>query len=109
VRGSRYGTYCDPRNGATVAGVFVPTALDQEFSAKWIADLEASFRMRHLTLGAGVQNVFDTYPETLRPENARAPVNPAGGFLAPGAIRYGTATPFGINGRFLYGRISYRF
>jgi iron complex outermembrane receptor protein len=109
VRGSRYGEYCDPRNGATVNGVFVPTALDQDFSAQWIADLELSFRMRQLTLGAGAQNIFDTYPEILRPENARAPVNPAGGFLAPGAIRYGTATPFGINGRFLYGRITYRF
>ena len=109
VRGSRYGEYCDPRNGATVNGVFVPTALDQTFSAKWIGDLELAFRASQFTVGAGVQNVFDTYPEILRPENARAPVNPAGGFLAPGAIRYGIATPFGINGRFVYGRITYRF
>ena len=100
VRGSRYGEYCDPRN---------LESLDQTFSPQWITDFEVSFRMSHLLIGAGAQNVFDVYPETLRPENARAPVNPAGGFLAPGAIRYGTATPFGINGRFLYGRISYRF
>ena len=94
VRGSRYGTYCDPRNSA---------ALDQEFSAKWIADLELSFRASHVTLGAGAQNLFDTYPEILRFENA------LGSATNPGAIRYGTATPFGINGRFLYGRITYRF
>ncbi len=60
-------------------------------------------------MGAGVQNVFDVYPEILRPENALAPGSVATGFTAPGAIRYGTATPFGINGRFLYGRITYRF
>ena len=94
VRGSRYGEYCDPRNLAT---------LDQEFSAKWVADLELSFRASHFTLGAGAQNLFDTYPEILRFENAR------GTATAPGAIRYSTVTPFGINGRFVYGRITYRF
>jgi iron complex outermembrane receptor protein len=100
LRGSRYGEYCDPRN---------LESLDQVFSPKWVTDLELSFRANHFTLGAGAQNLFDTYPETLRPENARAPVNPAGGFLAPGAIRYGIATPYGINGRFVYGRITFRF
>ena len=100
VRGSRYGAYCDPRNSP---------AVDQEFSAQWLADLELSFRASQFTVGAGVQNAFDTYPETLRPENALAPGSVAAGFTAPGAIRYGTATPFGINGRFVYGRITYRF
>ena len=94
ARGSRYGKYCDPRNLET---------LDQEFSAKWIADLELSFRATHFTIGAGAQNLFDTYPEILRFENAR------GTATAPGAIRYGVATPFGINGRFVYGRITVRF
>jgi iron complex outermembrane receptor protein len=94
VRGSRYGRYCDPRN---------LESLDQEFSAKWIADLEMSVSASRFTIGAGAQNLFDVYPEILRFENAR------GTATAPGAIRYGVATPFGINGRFVYGRIAFRF
>jgi iron complex outermembrane receptor protein len=101
VRGSRYGEYCYPQNG-TAAN---PAVNDQTFSAKWIADLEASFRARHFTLGAGVQNLFDTYPEQFLPQNGLGQVNPP----IPVVIRYSSTTPFGINGRFVYGRITYRF
>jgi iron complex outermembrane receptor protein len=101
VRGSRYGEYCYPQNG-TAAN---PAVNDQTFSAKWIADLEASFRMQQLTLGAGVQNLFDTYPEQFLPQNGLGSVNPP----IPVVIRYSSTTPFGINGRFVYGRITYRF
>ena len=101
ARGSRYGEYCYPQNG-TAAN---PAVNDQTFSAKWIADLEASFRMQRLTLGAGVQNLFDTYPEEFLPQNGLG--NVALGI--PVIIRYSSTTPFGINGRFLYGRITYRF
>jgi iron complex outermembrane receptor protein len=101
VRGSRYGEYCYPQNG-TAAN---PAVNDQTFTAKWIADLEASFSARHFTLGAGVQNLFDTYPEQFLPQNGLGQVNPP----IPVVIRYSSTTPFGINGRFVYGRITVRF
>ena len=101
VRGSRYGEYCYPQNGIATN----PAINDQTFSAKWIADLEASFRTQRFTLGAGVQNLFDTYPEQFLPQNGLGSVNPP----IPVVIRYSSTTPFGINGRFVYGRITYRF
>jgi iron complex outermembrane receptor protein len=94
ARGSRYGEYCYPQN--------LP-ANDQTFSAKWIADLEASFRAARFTAGAGVQNLFDTYPEQFLPQNG------LGSATVPVVIRYSSTTPFGINGRFVYGKITYRF
>jgi len=101
VRGSRFGEYCFPQSGTPTN----PTVNDQTFSPKWIADLEASFRMQQLTVGAGVENLFDTYPEQLLPQNGLGSVNPP----IPVVIRYSGTTPFGINGRFVYGRITYRF
>ncbi len=94
VRGSRYGEYCLPQNNA---------ANDQTFSPKWIADLEASFRASSFTLGAGITNIFDVYPEPLLPQNG------LGSATIPVVIRYSGTTPFGINGRFVYGRVTYRF
>jgi iron complex outermembrane receptor protein len=94
VRGSRFGEYCFPQ---------VNPANDQTFSPKWVADVELAFRLRHLTIGAGAQNLFDTYPEQLLPQNG------LGSATIPVIIRYSGTTPFGINGRFVYGRLSYRF
>ena len=93
LRGSRYGEYCLPQNNPVN---------DQTFSAKWIADLEASFRARHLTIGAGAQNLFDAYPEQQLPQNG------LGSATVPVIIRYSGTTPFGINGRFVYGRVTVR-
>ena len=94
VRTYRYGEYCDPRN---------LESLDQVFGAEWIADFELAFRVKSMTIGAGASNIFDEYPDPLRIENT------SGTATTPGPIRYGTATPFGINGRFVYGRVTYRF
>ena len=94
ARGSRYGEYCDPRNLET---------LDQVFEPEWVADVELAVRLRGVTLGAGALNLFDTYPDPLRIENTRGTATVAG------PVRYGVATPFGINGRFIYGRVTYRF
>ena len=94
VRGSRYGEYCDPRNiepprpGLQRAVDRRPRAVVPRAPASPSAPAS--------------QNIFDTYPEILRPENARP--GQRGHRFPSGAIRYGTATPFGINGRFVYGR-----
>jgi hypothetical protein len=36
---------------------------DQEYSAKWLTDVEASYRMAHYTVAIGVQNLFDGFPD----------------------------------------------
>jgi iron complex outermembrane recepter protein len=89
VRGSRYGEYCFPTN---------VVANDQVFGAEWLADLEVTYRRDRYTIGVGVQNLFDTFPDPLSNANSA--------FLVQ---TYPSISPFGFNGRFLYGRLSYRF
>jgi len=73
-------------------------ATDQTFDAKWITDLDVSYRLfGQLTLGAGANNVFDVYPEQNIVPNSNS-----------GIFIYNGLSPFGFNGRFIYARISYR-
>jgi iron complex outermembrane receptor protein len=85
-----YGSFCVKQLNATGAD-------DQAFSKKWVTDLEASYRLEKVTLGVGVQNLFDVYPEQVL-----AQLNAQG-------VRYPTTNTFGINGRFVYARASLRF
>jgi iron complex outermembrane receptor protein len=88
VRGSRYGEYCYPTN---------VVANDQIFGAEWVADLELAYRMERLTVALGAQNVFDAFPDLLRSVNSSF-----------GVQTFPSISPFGFNGRFLYGRITLR-
>jgi iron complex outermembrane receptor protein len=89
ARVSRYGSYCFATN--------VPAA-DQTFTPKWVADLDLTYTVQKVTIGAGVQNLFDTYPDRVSTVNSA--------FLVQ---TFPATSPFGMNGRFLYGRVSYRF
>jgi iron complex outermembrane receptor protein len=85
-----YGGYCIKQLDAT-------GALDQDFGAKWLTDLEAGYRLEKVTVALGVQNLFDVYPEQVLPP------------LQPQGVRYATINAFGINGRYLYARATLRF
>jgi len=89
VRGSRYGEYCFATSVA---------ANDQTFGAKLLTDVELTYRRDHYTVGLGVQNLFDTFPDALSPANSA--------FLVQ---TFPSNSPFGFNGRFLYARMAYRF
>jgi len=72
-------------------------ANDQSFGAKWITDLEVSYRATDkLRLAAGAYNLFDVYPDRTTVANTIG--------LAP----YG-AGPFGQYGGYYYGRVSLDF
>ena len=86
-----YGEYCVKQPNTTGAD-------DQVFGAKWITDLELRYGLPHVTFAVGAQNLFDVYPEVQLFQNATS-----------GILRYTTVTPFGINGRFLYARATFRF
>ena len=62
-----------------------------------MTDLEFAYRLQKVTLGVGVQNLMDVYPEQVL-----ARLNTQG-------VRYPTTNTFGMNGRFLYARASLRF
>jgi iron complex outermembrane recepter protein len=90
----------------------------QTFEAKWIADFEIGYEvLEGLKISVGMQNAFDTYPET----NILSKV-PVTGAVADGANNGQGAdnigifpynpnggAPWGINGRFSYIKATYRF
>ena len=85
---------------------------DVWLSPKWVTDLEVRAQpWGGLELAIGANNIFNVYPTK----------NPTGQGVDPvtGATRnysvnnyflpYSSFSPFGFNGRFLYGRVAYRF
>ncbi len=70
------------------------------FSGKWIVDLSARYRMTdQLSFNVGVQNLFDTYPDKQDPSDQFG-----------GIFEYPlTNAPFGFNGGYYYGEVTYSF
>lgn len=87
VRASYYGDVNQP--GSTVSG-------DTHTGRKTIIDLEARYQlMRNIGLAVGANNLFDIYPDQLSIANN-----------STGAVAFPYYSPFGFNGRYLYGRVS---
>jgi len=73
--------------------------LDQEYGAKWLLDVSASYRPdERWTLTLGADNVLDEYPD----ENIF-------GNSTNGQFPYSNLSPFGFGGAFVYGRVGYRW
>jgi len=87
---TRYGSVRTTPNNA---------ALDQEYGAKWLVDVSATFKPGEnwaLTLGA--DNVLNEYPD----ENIF-------GNSTNGQFPYSNLSPFGFGGAFAYGKVVYRW
>lgn len=97
LRAQRFGE-------VTSFGTPVNGSLDQTFSAKWIADVAASYNFGRLTVTAGVDNVFDVYPDPNNQGNATTAGNSNFGIFP-----YNGISPWGFNGAFYYGRVVYGF
>jgi iron complex outermembrane recepter protein len=75
----------------------------QTWEAKWIVDLTARYSFhKKLSLSAGINNLFDTYPTKWDPVKA-AP------FPQLGFTHCWETCPFGINGRSFYVKADYAF
>ena len=85
----RYGEFCS---------FTLSPSDDQTYAPKWLTDVEASYRVGGYTLAAGVQNLFDVFPDR------NTTVNSFNGIQT-----FPSQSPFGMNGRTLYGRIGWRF
>ena len=103
LRVTRYGSYIEPAGNLAAAG------LDRSFAARWIADLESAWKIAPaVTVALGSNNLFGIRP-------TRQPVLPIADASLPGGSRidasnnYGSFSPYGLNGRFLYARLSYEF
>jgi iron complex outermembrane receptor protein len=89
VNESRYGTFCS---------FTLNPADDQQYGAKWLTDVEASYRIGNTRLGVGAQNLFNALPDR------NSTVNSFNGIQT-----FPRQSPFGMNGRALYARLGWAF
>jgi iron complex outermembrane recepter protein len=89
VNVARYGEFCS---------FTLNPADDQEYSPKWLTDLDASYRVAGYRLAVGAQNLLDVFPDR------NGTVN-----LFNGIQTFPSQSPFGMNGRTIYARIGQRF
>ncbi len=86
VNEARYGSFCSFTLNATD---------DQEYAAKWVTDVEGSYRTRQYRLAVGATNLFGVFPDR------NSTVNSFNGIQT-----FPSHSPFGMNGRTLYVRIN---
>jgi iron complex outermembrane receptor protein len=78
------------------------TNTDQTFGAKWITDLDVTYRAtRRVSVSVGANNVLGVYPD----ENFRSPTGADNSNA--GIFPYNQVSPFGFNGAFYYLRLSW--
>ena len=100
VRATRYGKVFSPDSAATFASVAAGTVPnDITLDAKTLVDLEARFDITDsIRMALGAENLLDEYPDPNTPN-----ANPTG------TTSFSNYSPFGRSGRFVYGRLSYKF
>jgi len=99
TRESRYGEYCSL--------TLLPVD-DQQYGSEWLADAEVSYRWKQYTFAVGAENLLDTFPDRnrlFRP-GTTALTQQAG---TGGTNSYPINAPFGMNGRYVYTKVGYRF
>jgi len=110
ISGQRFGEYtvcegtCDNPNPGPGQNV-------QTFSSKWLTDVQIDYRVRDsgITLTLGANNLFDVTPDRNLIGQARGGSIP-GIVDSDGIFQFSRrSAPFGFNGGFYYGRVSYDF
>jgi iron complex outermembrane recepter protein len=104
-----YDVELRPAVPGTVGGTTTSQQIIQNFGAKWLTDLDVSYKLtKAITLSAGAANLLDVYPdENIRSRLANgAPFN---GNDNAGIFPYNSVSPFGFNGVTYYGKVSFRY
>jgi iron complex outermembrane receptor protein len=103
LRANRFGRVLAPGNDLFT---------DLPIAPAWVVDLEVRVEpLDGLELAVGSNNLFDKYPTanpvgiTTDPATGNPRTNSANNYFLP----FSSFSPFGFNGRFLYGRVSWRF
>ncbi len=112
ARTTRYGRVVAPDTGTAPLGADAASLTaygpnDIFLRPKWITDIEVRYTFKeHMTFSIGADNVFDVYPTRSpfgkRPDGGNYPSN-------QGYIAYSNFSPFGFNGRYVYGRFTAQF
>ncbi len=74
---------------------------DQQFAARWLLDLAASYKLDAWTFTVGADNLTNQYP-------TKTALNNAVDDRADG-LQYSPLSPFGFNGRYVYGKVAFTF
>jgi iron complex outermembrane receptor protein len=112
ARTTRYGRVVSPNTATPIGNATSLTAYGPDdifLSPKWITDLELRVSpVKAIEVAFGANNLFDIYPDRL-PFGPR-PASVGGVYPVTQAfLPYSNFSPFGFNGRFLYGRVSFDF
>ena len=97
-RGNRYGVNLNVSRYGEFCSFTLRPEDDQVYSAKWLTDVEASYRTAGYTLAIGAQNLFNVFPDR------NTTVNSFNGIQT-----FPSQSPFGMNGRAVYARIGRTF
>ena len=99
VRTNRYGTVLSPGTDPRDDLVIQPA---------WVTDVELRYTRAGWRFALGAQNILDQYP-TAEPTGARP--KSLGGYYDVNNyfVPFSVLSPFGFSGRYLYGRMSYKF
>jgi len=89
---TRYGSVT--RVGNTAAG-------DQTFAARWLLDTSATYKYRNWAFSAGVNNLTNQYPTRVSANNTFDYFN--------NELPYSPLSPFGFNGRYIFGNVTFRW
>jgi iron complex outermembrane receptor protein len=107
LKTTRYGEVVEP---GLAVGNEPDNLRDIRLSPSWVLDLSftGEFLNDKLTLSIGADNVLDRYPDRTpiacpTPEGGSVNLNPTN------ALAFSRYSPYGFNGRFVYGRLGYRW
>jgi iron complex outermembrane receptor protein len=82
-----------------------PAAADQKFAARWLLDIAASYNWNAWTFTIGADNVTNIYPTKVN----ELVSNRFGYEDIYDGLQYSALSPFGFNGRYVYGKINFKF
>jgi iron complex outermembrane recepter protein len=102
ARSNRYGKVIVAGGSTDLTVPAGQAATDFTLEPKWITDVEVRVKpVKGIELAIGADNAFDIYPTR----------SPAGGAFGNNAyfLPYSSLSPFGFNGRYLYGRVAFDF
>jgi len=97
---ARFGVTARATRYGDVLAAGTTPATDFTLTAKTLIDLEARFDFTdHIRAAFGADNLTDEYPDA----------NPAPLLNPNGTQSFNNYSPFGRSGRFVYGKLNYRF
>ena len=82
-----------------------PVAGDQKFAARWILDTSVSYTWTAWTFTVGADNLTNQYPTKVN----FLVSNGFGYEDAYDGLQYSALSPFGFNGRYVYGKVTFKF